>query len=146
MFLMILFALGIDEYVIDEHNHKFVEDVFQNTLNVLTILNAPWPTCDQKFKAGIVNPDRSTYNIRVYPYKVDGDLKTTTKFVDALRIPYIAPSFGGCESIVAQPALMGFSQLDRAKYGIVDNLVRFSFGIEDIEDLKTDVLQAFEAI
>ncbi|GJW54740.1 hypothetical protein Tco_0098825 [Tanacetum coccineum] len=33
------------------------------------MLNAPWPTCDQKFKAGIVNPDRSTHNIRAYPYK-----------------------------------------------------------------------------
>ncbi|GJY23327.1 hypothetical protein Tco_0396985 [Tanacetum coccineum] len=33
------------------------------------MLSAPWPTCDQKFKAGIVNPDRSTYNIRAYPYK-----------------------------------------------------------------------------
>ncbi|GJT90836.1 hypothetical protein Tco_1079681 [Tanacetum coccineum] len=44
-------------------------DVCQNTLNVLTMLNAPWPTCDQKFKAGIVNPDRSTHNIRAYPYK-----------------------------------------------------------------------------
>ncbi|GJR01453.1 retrotransposon protein, putative, ty1-copia subclass [Tanacetum coccineum] len=33
------------------------------------MLNASWPTCDQKFKAGIVNPDRSTHNIRAYPYK-----------------------------------------------------------------------------
>ena len=32
----------------------------------------------------------------------------TTKFVDALKIPYIAPSFGGCESIVDQPALMSY--------------------------------------
>lgn len=38
------------------------------------------------------------------------------------------------------------SQADRAKYGIFDNLVRFSFGVEDFEDLKTDILQALEAI
>lgn len=38
------------------------------------------------------------------------------------------------------------SQSDRAKYGIMDNLVRFSFGVEDYEDLKSDILQALEMI
>ncbi|XVE68540.1 hypothetical protein DITRI_Ditri09bG0076000 [Diplodiscus trichospermus] len=36
----------------------------------------------------------------VVSFEVDGDLMTTIKFIDALKIPYIAPSFGGCESIV----------------------------------------------
>jgi hypothetical protein len=40
--------------------------------------------------------------------QVDGDLDTTIKFVDSLNIPYIAPSFGGCESIVDQPAIMSY--------------------------------------
>ncbi|MBA0665944.1 hypothetical protein Goklo_002409 [Gossypium klotzschianum] len=80
---------------------------------------------------------------------VDGDLKTTSNFVDALKIPYIAPSFGGCESIVDQPAIMSYwdlSQAERSKYGILDNLIRFSFGVEDFEDLKADILQALETI
>ncbi|PSS33680.1 Cystathionine gamma-synthase [Actinidia chinensis var. chinensis] len=85
----------------------------------------------------------------VVSFEVDGDLLTTAKFVDSLKIPYIAPSFGGCESIVDQPAIMSYwdlSQSERAKYGIMDNLVRFSFGVEDFEDVKTDILQALEAI
>ncbi|KAL8217812.1 hypothetical protein R6Q57_021185 [Mikania cordata] len=85
----------------------------------------------------------------VVSFEVDGDLTTTIKFVDSLKIPYIAPSFGGCESIVDQPAIMSYwdlSQSERAKYGIHDNLVRFSFGVEDFEDLEADVLQALEAI
>lgn len=41
-------------------------------------------------------------------WQIDGDLMTTIKFVDALKIPYIAPSFGGCESIVDQPAIMSY--------------------------------------
>ncbi|XP_031396312.1 cystathionine gamma-synthase 1, chloroplastic [Punica granatum] len=85
----------------------------------------------------------------VVSFEVDGDLRTTAKFVDTLKIPYIAPSFGGCESIVDQPAIMSYwdlSQGERAKYGILDNLVRFSFGVEDFEDLKADILQALEAI
>lgn len=85
----------------------------------------------------------------VVSFEVDGDLYTTAKFIDALRIPYIAPSFGGCESIVDQPAIMSYwdlSQAERAKYGILDNLVRFSFGVEGFEDLKADILQALETI
>ncbi|KAL4368332.1 hypothetical protein GQ457_05G010080 [Hibiscus cannabinus] len=85
----------------------------------------------------------------VVSFEVDGDLMTTIKFVDALKIPYIAPSFGGCESIVDQPAIMSYwdlSQAERRKYGIEDNLVRFSFGVEDFEDLKADILQALGTI
>ncbi|TYH64212.1 hypothetical protein ES332_D07G250600v1 [Gossypium tomentosum] len=85
----------------------------------------------------------------VVSFEVDGDLMTTIKFVDALKIPYIATSFGGCESMVDQPAIVSYwdlSQAERRKYGIEDNLVRFSFGVEDFEDLKADVLQALETI
>ncbi|KAF3444790.1 hypothetical protein FNV43_RR14483 [Rhamnella rubrinervis] len=92
----------------------------------------------------------------VVSFEVREDLKptefldlNTTKFIDALKIPYIAPSFGGCESIVDQPALMSYwdlSQSERLKYGIKDNLVRFSFGVEDFEDLKADILQALDTI
>ncbi|XP_044467867.1 cystathionine gamma-synthase 1, chloroplastic isoform X2 [Mangifera indica] len=85
----------------------------------------------------------------VVSFEVDGDLMTTSKFIDSLKIPYIAPSFGGCESIVDQPAIMSYwdlSQPERLKYGIADNLVRFSFGVEDFEDLKADILQALGTI
>ncbi|KAJ8750205.1 hypothetical protein K2173_014120 [Erythroxylum novogranatense] len=85
----------------------------------------------------------------VVSFEVDGDLMTTIKFVDSLKIPYIAPSFGGCESIVDQPAIMSYWDLpqpEREKYGIRDNLVRFSFGVEDFNDLKADVLQALDTI
>ncbi|OVA12218.1 Cys/Met metabolism [Macleaya cordata] len=85
----------------------------------------------------------------VVSFEIDGDLHTTKKFIDALKIPYIAPSFGGCESIVDQPAIMSYWDLSpagRAMFGIKDNLVRFSFGVEDFEDLKQDILQALETI
>ncbi|VVA96112.1 unnamed protein product [Arabis nemorensis] len=85
----------------------------------------------------------------VVSFEIDGDIETTIKFVDSLKIPYIAPSFGGVESIVDQPAIMSYwdlTQEERLKYGIKDNLVRFSFGVEDFEDVKADVLQALEAI
>ncbi|XP_050913883.1 cystathionine gamma-synthase 1, chloroplastic isoform X1 [Lathyrus oleraceus] len=85
----------------------------------------------------------------VVSFEIDGDLETTIKFIDSLKIPYIAPSFGGCESIVDQPAILSYWDLpasERAKWKIYDNLVRFSFGIEDFEDLKADIVQALEVI
>ncbi|MQL83860.1 hypothetical protein Taro_016363 [Colocasia esculenta] len=85
----------------------------------------------------------------VVSFEVDGDLHDTIRFIDNLKIPYLAPSFGGCESIVDQPAIMSYWDLcqeERVKYGIKDNLIRFSFGVEDFEDLKADILQALECV
>jgi len=85
----------------------------------------------------------------VVSFEVKSDLCSTMRFVDALEIPLIATSLGGCESLVQQPAVMSFwgkSDEEKAKNGINDNLVRFSFGIEKFEDLRDDVLQALEKI
>ncbi|CAH8327903.1 unnamed protein product [Eruca vesicaria subsp. sativa] len=81
-------------------------------------------------------------------FEINGDLETTIKFIDSLKIPYIATSFGGCESLVDQPAARNWDvpREERLKYGLKDNLVRFSFGIEDFEDLKADIFQALETI
>ncbi|KAK1284643.1 hypothetical protein QJS10_CPB21g00581 [Acorus calamus] len=85
----------------------------------------------------------------VVSFEIAGDLEATRRFVDATKIPYIAPSFGGVESFVDPPVIMSYwdlSPAERAKYGMKDNLVRFSFGIEEFDDLETDILQALEAV
>jgi cystathionine gamma-synthase len=71
------------------------------------------------------------------------------RFVDACQIPYIAPSLGGVESLIEMPALMSYwdvSREERIRSGISDSLVRFSCGIEDSEDLISDLQQALAAI
>lgn len=85
----------------------------------------------------------------VVSFEVASDLHGVMRFIDALEIPFIATSLGGCESLVQQPAVMSFwgqSDEEKAKNGIKDNLVRFSFGIEKFEDLRDDILQALEKI
>ena len=42
--------------------------------------------------------------------------------------------------------IRGESDEEKAKNGIKDNLVRFSFGVEKFEDLRDDILQALEKI
>ncbi len=83
----------------------------------------------------------------VVSFEIDGDLEATSNFVDRLRIPYIAPSLGGVESLVEQPSLMSFYELsseERLAVGMRDNLVRLSCGIEDTADLITDLTQALD--
>ncbi|TVU36811.1 hypothetical protein EJB05_18759, partial [Eragrostis curvula] len=85
----------------------------------------------------------------VVSFEVKSDLQGTMRFIDALEFPFIATSLGGCESLVQQPAVMSFwgqSDQEKAKSGIKDNLVRFSFGIEKFEDLRDDILQALGKI
>ncbi|KAL5219041.1 hypothetical protein ABZP36_019725 [Zizania latifolia] len=84
----------------------------------------------------------------VVSFEVAGDFDATRKFIDSVKIPYQAPSFGGCESIIDQPAIMSYwdSKEQRDIYGIKDNLIRFSIGVEDFEDLKNDVVQALNKI
>ena len=81
----------------------------------------------------------------VVSFEIDGTGEETRRFVDALRIPRLAPSLGGVESLVTIPALMRFydaSPEERAALGITDQLVRLSVGIEDPEDLLADIEQA----
>ena len=42
----------------------------------------------------------------VVSFEVDGDLWRTAAFIDAVRLPYIAPSLGGVESLIEQPTVV----------------------------------------
>jgi cystathionine gamma-synthase len=84
----------------------------------------------------------------VVSFELHGDIASVSKFVDALRIPRIAPSLGGVESLVEQPALMSYFELSteqRLAVGIKDSLVRYSVGVESADDLIADLLQALDA-
>jgi cystathionine gamma-synthase len=83
----------------------------------------------------------------VVSFDVDGDLTTTGQFMDRLQIPYMGPTLGGVESIAQQQAI--FISADpkvRQESGIADNLVRYSAGIEDAEDLIADLDQALATV
>lgn len=78
----------------------------------------------------------------------DADWQATSRIVDAACIPRIAPSLGGVESLIEQPLVMSYfnySPADREKFGIADNMIRYSCGIENSEDLIADLAQALQA-
>src|SRR2546426_9527537 len=83
----------------------------------------------------------------VVSFEVRGDLDAASRVVDARRIPYLAVSLGGVESLIEQPAIMSFYELtseERLEIGIKDNLIRYSVGIEDADDLIADLAQALD--
>jgi len=80
-------------------------------------------------------------------FAVEGSLDDVSRFVDACRVPHIAPSLGGVESLIEQPALMSYFELSteqRAAVGISDDLVRYAVGLEDTDELIADVLAALD--
>jgi cystathionine gamma-synthase len=75
----------------------------------------------------------------------DATWRETADVIDAVRIPRIGPSLGGVESLIEQPLVMSYYECtpeDRRRFGIPDNMVRLSCGIENTEDLIDDLKQA----
>jgi len=79
----------------------------------------------------------------------DADWRQTADVVDAVTIPRIGPSLGGVESLIEQPLVMSYYECppeDRQAYGIYDNMIRLSCGIEDTDDLIEDLRQALDRL
>jgi cystathionine gamma-synthase len=77
----------------------------------------------------------------------DADWRRTADVVDAVRIPRIAASLGGVESLIEQPLILSYFEntpQQRRDLGIPDNMIRLSCGIENPEDLIADLAQALE--
>jgi cystathionine gamma-synthase len=85
----------------------------------------------------------------VVTFEVESDLEGCCRFIDACRIPYLAPSLGGVETLVEMPAIMSFwdrTPEERRALGITDSLVRLACGIEDADDLLADLDRALAAV
>lgn len=76
---------------------------------------------------------------------LDRDLAGTKRFLERTQLFTLAESLGGVESLIEHPALMTHGSIPaekRAANGISDSLVRLSCGIEDGDDLISDLDQA----
>ncbi len=76
-----------------------------------------------------------------------GDVETAKKILKNLKIFTLGESLGGVESLISHPASMTHAAVPKEKreaMGLTDSLIRFSIGIEDIEDLIDDLEQSFK--
>jgi cystathionine beta-lyase len=73
--------------------------------------------------------------------------KDATAFTYKLKLIKRAVSLGGVESTITSPVKTSHAKVnaaDRAAMGVTDNLLRFSVGIEDAQDLVNDIKQALD--
>ena len=80
-------------------------------------------------------------------FEFAGDELQLRRFLSALSLFTLAESLGGVETLISHTATMthaGMSAEARAQAGITDSLLRISVGIEDPQDLITDLEQAFQ--
>ncbi len=85
----------------------------------------------------------------VVTFAVEGGKQRTFRFMDSLRCIDIANNLGDTKSIVTHPGTTTHQRLkpeEREAIGILDGTIRLSVGLEDIEDLKDDILQALKAV
>lgn len=81
-------------------------------------------------------------------FVLDADLPRAERFVSKTRIFTLAESLGGVESLIELPAAMTHASVpaeQRKAIGIDDGLVRLSIGIENVDDLITDLEDAMKA-
>ncbi len=103
--------------------------------------------------------ESSKYNVLAKKYLPDGQSGIVTfglkggfdqakKFTDATKIFSLLANIGDTKSLIIHPASTTHQQLtdeEQLSTGVSKELIRLSVGLEDIEDLKADILQALKA-
>jgi cystathionine beta-lyase/cystathionine gamma-synthase len=80
-------------------------------------------------------------------FDIRGGGRASEKFIDSLRLWYLATTLGGVESTVSYPLFSSHVGLSRERLrllGVSDSTIRLSIGIEDQDDLIADLDQALE--
>jgi methionine-gamma-lyase len=82
-------------------------------------------------------------------FELKGGLEAGAALMNRVQLAILAVSLGGVETLIEHPASMthaGMSRAARLEAGITDGLVRYSVGIEDVDDLIADLDQALAAV
>jgi cystathionine gamma-lyase len=80
---------------------------------------------------------------------LDSDLDGARRFLETTHLFSLAESLGGVESLIEHPAIMTHGSIppeQRKALGIDDSLVRLSVGVEDLEDLRSDLADALAKV
>ncbi len=80
---------------------------------------------------------------------IKGGFEKVVAFSKALKIASISPNLGDSRTIMTHPASTTHAKIapeEKISLGITEGLVRIAVGLESIEDLKADFLQALNAI
>ncbi len=115
------------------NDHSLVENVF-------------YPGLKSHPQYELANKQMDDFGAMVSFSLKDDSIEAATKFMASTKIFTLAESLGGVESLISHPASMTHGSIPkevREKAGLKDSLIRLSVGIEDSEDLISDLDQAF---
>ncbi|HSV87100.1 MAG TPA: PLP-dependent aspartate aminotransferase family protein [Bacteroidales bacterium] len=85
----------------------------------------------------------------IISFELKGGIEAGRVLMNSVKLCMLAVSLGGVETLIQHPASMTHSKLikeERLKAGITDGLVRFSVGIEDVDDIISDLDQALAKV
>lgn len=85
----------------------------------------------------------------VIAFEVKGDLETAKKVVNGVEMLKLAVSLGDCETLIEMPAAMTHLGYDRealASFGLSEEMIRLSIGIENVEDIIADLERGLNQI
>jgi len=85
----------------------------------------------------------------VLSFVIERPLRRVKQFLNSLKLCTIAPSLGGVETLITHPASVSYhtySKREREKLGIGDGLVRLSVGLEDTQDIVSDLKRGLDLI
>jgi cystathionine gamma-lyase/cystathionine beta-lyase len=114
------------------HNHPAIEKVY-------------WPGFADHPNHEIAKKQMRDFGGMISIVLKGADLERTFKIASSFNVFTLAESLGGVESLINHPATMTHASIpkaEREKAGVVDNLLRLSVGVEEIEDLIADLEQA----
>jgi len=83
----------------------------------------------------------------VMTIELSGGFGQATRFMDALQMIKRAVSLGDADSLIQHPASMthsAYTEKERAAHGISESLLRLSVGLEDVQDIWSDLHQALQ--
>ncbi|MNS24227.1 Methionine gamma-lyase [compost metagenome] len=125
-------ATQVAEYL---QNHPLVEQVFYPTL------------LEPGTRQHAIYQKQCTGSGAVVAFEIKGGKAEAFRFLNAVKLGKLAVSLGGTETLVEHPASMTHSDIPldvQLRFGITQNLVRISVGVENADDLIRDLAQALE--
>ena len=96
----------------------------------------------------IINKQYNSYGAMI-AFDIKGGEEDAFKFLDSLSLIKLAVSLGGTESLAEHPQTMTHADVDqeaKEQLKITEKLVRLSIGVENYNDLITDIGQALNAV
>jgi cystathionine gamma-lyase len=104
-----------------------------------------WPGFEDHHNHDIAKKQMKDFGGMISITLKGADLQETFRISSSFKVFTLAESLGGVESLINHPATMTHGSIpkgEREKVGVTDNLLRFSIGVEDIDDLLEDLEQA----